>query len=162
MQARIDYNKIPSGALEAMKGLEYYLAGSSIEQKLLHLIKLRVSQINGCAYCLDMHWKDLKADGEKDQRMYSLDAWRETSYYTERERAALAWAEAVTNITDGHVPDELYKQTCNHFNELELSDLTLAVVTINGWNRLSIAFRIEPGNYQPAQRPQTEAMKKGA
>ena len=114
MQARIDYYKLSPGGYKAVLGLEQYLASTSLEKKLLHLIKLRVSQINGCAYCLDMHWKDLQAEGEKEQRMYSLDAWRETPYYSDRERAALAWAEAVTNITDGHAPDEVYEQTRQH------------------------------------------------
>ena len=131
-----------------MLGLEHYLGSSSLEKKLLHLIKLRVSQINGCAFCLDMHWKDLQVEGENEQRMYSLDAWRETPYYTDRERAALAWAEAVTKITDGHASDEVYEATRQHFSEQELADLTLAVVTINAWNRLSIAFRVVPGTYQ--------------
>ena len=124
MQARIDYYKLSPGGYKAVLGLEQYLASTSLEKKLLHLIKLRVSQINGCAYCLDMHWKDLQAEGEKEQRMYSLDAWRETPYYSDRERVALAWAEAVTNITDGHVPDEVYEQTRQHFSEQELADLT--------------------------------------
>jgi AhpD family alkylhydroperoxidase len=115
----------------------------------LHLLKLRVSQINGCAYCLDMHWKDLQVEGENEQRMYSHDAWRETPYYTDRERVALAWAEAVTRVTEGHVPDAVYEQARQHFSEQELADLTLAVVAINGWNRISIAFRVVPGTYQP-------------
>lgn len=122
-----------------------------MERKLLHLIKLRVSQMNGCAFCLDMHWKDLQVEGETEQRMYSLDAWRETPYYTDRERAALAWAEAVTNITDGHAPDERFEEARQHFSEQELADLTLAVATINSWNRISIAFRVVPGTYQPPQ-----------
>jgi len=125
------------------------------------MIKLRVSQLNGCAFCLDMHWKDLKAEGENEQRMYSLDAWRETSFYTEEERAALAWAEAVTNVTEGHVPDEVYEETREHCSEPELADLTLAVVTINAWNRLSIAFRVVPGTYQVPQKLGKETMKSG-
>jgi AhpD family alkylhydroperoxidase len=125
MQARIDYYKLSPGCYKAMLGLEQYLSHSGLEKKLLHMIKLRVSQINGCAYCLDMHWKDLQAEGESEQRMYSLDAWRETPYYSDRERAALAWAEAVTNIREGHVPDEVYEATRQHFSEQELSDLTL-------------------------------------
>jgi AhpD family alkylhydroperoxidase len=156
MQPRIDYYKLSPGGYKSVLGLEHYLASTRLEKKLLHLIKLRVSQINGCAYCLDMHWKDLQAEGEKEQRMYSLDAWRETPYYSDRERAALAWAEAVTNITDGHVPDEVYEQTRQHFSEQELADLTLAVAAINVWNRLSIAFRIVPGTYQPVQKLREE------
>jgi AhpD family alkylhydroperoxidase len=131
-----------------MLGLELYLNRSSLEKKLLHMIKLRVSQINGCAFCLDMHWKDLQAEGESEQRMYSLDAWRETDYYSDRERAALAWAEAITKVTEGHVPDEVFEATRQHFSEQEMADLTFAVVAINGWNRLSIAFRVVPGTYQ--------------
>ena len=152
MEPRIDYYKFSPEGYRAMLGLEHYLNNSSVEKKLLHLLKLRVSQINGCAFCLDMHWKDLQVEGENEQRMYSLDAWRETSYYTGRERAALAWAEAVTNIKDGHVPDSLYEDTRRHFSEQEVADLTLAVVAINGWNRVSIAFRVVPGTYQPPQR----------
>ena len=148
MAVRIDVQKDGEGAMKAMLGLEHYLHGCGLEQGLLHLLKLRVSQMNGCAFCLDMHWKDLRAIGENEQRLYSLDAWRECSYYTERERAALTWAEAVTRITDGHVPDELYEEVQAHFTKKELADLTLAVVTINGWNRLSIAMRTEPGTYQ--------------
>ena len=142
MGPRIDYYKLSPEGYKAMLGLEHYLNNSSVEKKLLHLLKLRVSQINGCAFCLDMHWKDLQVEGENEQRMYSLDAWRETSYYTERERAALAWAEAVTNIREGHVPDSVYEETRRHFSEQEVADLTLAVVAINGWNRVSIAFRV--------------------
>jgi AhpD family alkylhydroperoxidase len=148
MQPRIDYTKLSPGGYKAMLGLELYLNHSSLEKKLLHMIKLRVSQINGCAFCLDMHWKDLQAEGESEQRMYSLDAWRETDYYSDRERAALAWAEAVTKVTEGHVPDEVFEATRQHFSEQEMADLTFAVVAINGWNRLSIAFRVVPGTYQ--------------
>ncbi|MGH9501921.1 MAG: carboxymuconolactone decarboxylase family protein [Terriglobales bacterium] len=152
MEPRINYNKLSPEGFKAMQGLEHSLNNSSVEKKLMHLLKLRVSQINGCAFCLDMHWKDLQAEGENEQRMYSLDAWREAPYYTDRERAALAWAEAVTNIRDGHVPDSLYEETRRHFNEQETADLTLAVVAINGWNRISIAFRVVPGTYQPPQQ----------
>jgi len=148
MTVRIDVQRDGEGAMKAMLGLERYLHGCGLEQGLLHLLKLRVSQMNGCAYCLDMHWKDLRAIGENEQRLYSLDAWRECSYYTERERAALTWAEAVTRITDGHVPDAIYEAVQAHFTKKELADLTLAVVAINGWNRLSIATRTEPGMYQ--------------
>ena len=132
-----------------MLGLETYLHQSGLEIPLLHLIKLRASQINGCAYCIDMHWKDLRAIGETEQRLYGLDAWREASYYTPRERAALAWTEAVTLITNGHVPDQVYDEVRPHLNEKELSDLTLAIATINAWNRLAIASRTEAGKYQP-------------
>jgi AhpD family alkylhydroperoxidase len=148
MQPRIDYTKLSPGGYKAMLGLELYLNHSSLEKKLLHMIKLRVSQINGCAFCLDMHWKDLQAEGESEQRMYSLDAWRETDYYSDRERAALAWAEAITKVTEGHVSDEVFEATRQHFSDQEMADLTFAVVAINGWNRLSIAFRVVPGTYQ--------------
>jgi AhpD family alkylhydroperoxidase len=150
MSPRIDYTKVAPGALRAMYGLEKYLAESSIEAPLRELVKLRASQINGCAYCVDMHWKDARAAGENEQRLYGLVAWREAPYYTERERAALGWTEAVTLIADNHVPDELYEQTRRQFSEQELADLTLAVVTINAWNRIAISFRAEPGTYQPA------------
>jgi AhpD family alkylhydroperoxidase len=150
MTERIKYSKVAPGAYRAMSGLEKAVRESGLEPSLLDLIKLRASQINGCAYCLDMHWKDARARGESEQRLYSLDAWRETSYYTERERAALTWTEAVTQIAGNHVPDELYEQVRPHFSEEELVNLTLAVVAINGWNRLAISFRTEPGTYQPA------------
>jgi len=135
-----------------MEDLEAYLKESSLEEGLLHLIKLRASQINGCAYCLDMHWKDLRASGENEQRMYSLDAWRECPYYSERERAALAWTEAVTKISEGHAEDSLYDEVRKHFNDRELADLTVAVATINAWNRLAIASRMEPGTYQAEKK----------
>jgi len=118
-----------------------------LEKKLLDLIRFRVSRMNGCAYCLDMHWKDLRAEGETEQRMYSLDAWRETPYYSEREHAALAWAEAVTRVADTHVPDDVYELARGHFDAQQLADLTLATVAINGWNRLNIAFRAIPRTY---------------
>jgi len=149
MQPRIDGLKVAHGAYKAMLGLSAYLDESGLEASLLLLIELRASQINGCAYCIDMHWKDLRAIGENEQRLYSLDAWREGPFYTDRERAALAWTEAVTLITEGHVPDEVYEEVRPHFSEKELADLTLAVATINSWNRLNIALRTVPGNYQP-------------
>src|SRR3982074_2921448 len=145
MESRFNYVKAAPGAYKAMLGLEQYLHECGLEESLIHLIKLRASQINGCAYCLDMHWKDLRALNETEQRLYSLDAWRECPYYTERERAALAWAEAVTPIATDPVPDAIYEGARRHLNEKELSDLTLAVATINAWNRLSIAARLVPG-----------------
>jgi AhpD family alkylhydroperoxidase len=151
MEARFSFFKAAPDAYKAMRGLEEYLHQCGLEESLLHLVKLRASQINGCAYCLDMHWKDLRAIGQNEQRLYSLDAWRECPWYSERERAALAWAEALTLITNGHVPDDVYRQVSPHFNEKELSDLTLAITTINAWNRISIASRLEPGTYQPAK-----------
>jgi AhpD family alkylhydroperoxidase len=159
MQARFEYAKAAPGAYKAMLGLEQYLHQSGLEESLLHLIKLRASQVNGCAYCLDMHWKDLRAIGETEQRLYSLDAWRECPYYTARERAALAWTEAVTLVAHGHVPDSVYAEVRPQFNDRELSDLTFAVATINAWNRLSIAARTVPGTYQPrrASEPKKSA-----
>jgi AhpD family alkylhydroperoxidase len=150
MKTRLNYGKAAPGVYEAMDALDHYLQACGLERTLIFLVQLRVSQINGCAYCLDMHWKDLRAAGENEQRLYSLDAWRECPYYSERERAALAWTEAVTLIADGHVPDVVYDQVRAHFGEKELADLTLAVAAINAWNRLSIAARLHPGTYQPA------------
>jgi len=150
MTQRLNAMEVAQGPMKAMFGLEAYLAKCGLEAHLLHLLKLRVSQINGCAYCIDMHWKDLKASGETEQRLYMLDAWRESPFYSERERAALAWAEAVTLVTEGHVPDEVFEEARKQFSEAELANLTLAVVAINGWNRLNIAFRTVPGTYQPA------------
>ena len=150
VRTRIKYARVAPGVYDAMDALDRYLADCGLERSLLLLIQLRASQINGCAYCLDMHWKDLRALGEEEQRLYSLPAWRECSCYSERERAALAWTEAVTLIADGRVPDEVYEHVLPHFSEKELADLTLAVATINAWNRLSISARIVPGTYQPA------------
>jgi AhpD family alkylhydroperoxidase len=151
MKPRLNYAKVAPGTYEAMDALDRYLQTCVLEKSLILLVQLRASQINGCAYCLDMHWKDLCAIGEHEQRLYSLDAWRECPYYTDRERAALEWTEAVTLITTGHVPDAVYEHVRSHFSEKELSDLTLTVATINAWNRLSIAGRLTPGTYQPAQ-----------
>jgi AhpD family alkylhydroperoxidase len=151
MQPRIDAQKISPAAYKAMLNLEMYVRQSSgIEPPLLELVKVRASQINGCAFCLDMHTKDARAAGETEQRLYTLSAWRETPFYTDRERAALEWTEAVTLIGEDHVPDEVYERVRQKFTEEELVNLTLAVVTINGWNRLAIAFRALPGTYQPA------------
>jgi AhpD family alkylhydroperoxidase len=151
MKPRLDYGKVAPGTYEAMDALDRYLQDCSLERALIVLVQLRASQINGCAYCLDMHWKDLRAIGDNEQRLYSLDAWRECPYYTDRERAALEWTEAVTSIANGHVPDAVYDAVRPQFSETELSDLTLAVAAINAWNRLSIAGRLTPGTYQPAQ-----------
>ena len=125
----------------------------NVEEKLLHLIRLRASQLNHCAYCIDMHWKDLRELGEPEQRLYGLDAWREAPYYTERERAALEWTEAVTFVAETGVPDSVYERTRAHFSEAELADLTMAVAAINAWNRLSIAARPPVGHYQPQLTP---------
>jgi AhpD family alkylhydroperoxidase len=150
MQARFNIPKTAPGAHQAMLGLEKYLHDCGLEVALIHLIKLRASQINGCAYCLDMHWKDLRALGETEQRLYSLGAWRECPWYSERERAALAWTEALTLVANEHVSDEVYAQVRPHFSEPELCDLSLAIATINAWNRLAIAARNLPGTYQVA------------
>ena len=162
MKSRIDEKNISPGAMNAMLGLEKYLRTCGLPENLLHLLKFRVSQINGCAYCLDMHSKDLRASGETEQRLYLLDAWRESPFYSEREQAALEWAEAVTLITDGHVPDAVYERARAQFSEQELINLTMAVVTINSWNRLSIAFRSVPGAYQPQQRQFTQPQRAAA
>jgi AhpD family alkylhydroperoxidase len=149
MEPRFNPYKLSPGGYKAMMGLEAFLGSSSIEKNLLHLLKLRASQINGCAYCIDMHWKDLRAAGENEQRLYGLDAWEESPYYSPRERAAMRWTEAVTLIREGHVPDQVYREVREQFNEQELSDLTIAIATINAWNRIAISARSEPGQYQP-------------
>lgn len=141
-----------SGALQAMFGLSAYLAKTGLEKNLLQLIEFRVSQINGCAYCLDMHSKDFRAGGDTEQRLYLLSAWREAPFYTKRERAALEWAESLTLLDEnGRAPDDVYERARQEFGEQELIDLTMAVIAINGWNRLNIAFRTEPGSYVPGQ-----------
>ena len=151
MQPRLDFTKVSPAALKTMLDIEVYLAKSGLERPLIHLIKMRASQINGCAYCLDMHSKDARAEGETEQRLYALDAWRETPFYTARERAALAWTEAQTLIAETHAPDDVYQTVRAQFSEQEIVDLTLAVVVINGWNRIAIGFRAEVGSYQPAK-----------
>lgn len=153
MQARLDFAKTAPGVVDTMRGLETYLRSTNLDAGLLDLVKLRVSLINGCAYCVDMHSKDLRAAGETEQRLYAVSVWRETPFFTERERAALAWAEKVTNVAYDHVPDAEFEAVRKQFTDKELADLTLAIVAINGWNRLSIAFRAVPGTYQaPARR----------
>jgi AhpD family alkylhydroperoxidase len=148
MEPRINVFEKGQNAMKAVYGLGIYLAKSPIEQSLLNLIYFRVSQINGCAFCLDMHSKDLLAKGETEQRLFVLDAWREAPFYTDRERAALAWAEAVTKITGGNVPDAVYDEASKQFSEEELIDLTIAVTTINSYNRINIAFRPLVGTYK--------------
>ena len=149
MKSRIDINRVPPQMLKAMFALGAQVEASGLEHPLLELVKMRASQINGCAFCIDMHTKDARAAGETEQRLYLLDAWRETSLYSERERAALAWTEAVTRVTDGHVPDDVYAEVSEHFDEQEIVALTLAIATINSWNRLNIALRTEAGGYRP-------------
>ncbi|HET7103741.1 MAG TPA: carboxymuconolactone decarboxylase family protein [Terracidiphilus sp.] len=155
MKPRIEYAKAAPGAVHAMLGLENYARQSGLEASLLELVKLRSSQINGCAYCIDMHTKDARVEGENEQRLYALVAWEETPFFSERERAALAWTEAVTKVGEGHVPDAVFEDARKHFSEKELVDLTLAIIAINGWNRLAISFRTVPGTYSPAQRKLT-------
>ncbi|MBX2985997.1 MAG: carboxymuconolactone decarboxylase family protein [Bacteroidia bacterium] len=146
---RLNYGAVDPKAMKAMLGLEEYAANSGIEKSLYELVKTRASQINGCAYCLDMHTKDARHYGETEQRLYCLPAWRETPFYSERERAALEWTEAVTLISQNHVPDSIYNAVKKHFTEQELVALTMAIIAINGWNRLAISFRTEAGTYQP-------------
>lgn len=146
---RLDYGVASPGALKAMVGLEAHVRRSGLEHSLIELVKTRASQLNGCAFCIDMHTKDARAAGETEQRLYGLSAWREAPFYTDRERAALEWTEAVTFVTDGHVPDDVYESVREHFGEQQLVDLTLAIIAINGWNRLAIAFRTEAGTYEP-------------
>ncbi len=152
-KARLEYAKVAPGIVEAMHGLERYVARNrDLPRPLLHLVKARASQINGCAWCLDMHTKDALADGESPQRLYTLSAWRDTPFFTEKERAALAWTEAVTLLAEREISDELYAEVRGHFSEKDLADLTLAIVAINGWNRLNVPFRTPVGDYQPPAR----------
>jgi len=157
MQPRIEYEKVAPDGVKAMFGLESYVRHCDLEPALLELVKFRASQINGCAYCIDMHTKDARARGETEQRLYALNAWRETPFFTDRERAALAWTEAVTEVAHTHVPDEIYELARLYFGEKELIDLTLAVIAINGWNRLAISFRKVPGTYQRAHHERCPA-----
>jgi AhpD family alkylhydroperoxidase len=160
VEPRIDVNqKFAAGAMQAMLALETYVRRSGLEHSLIDLVKTRVSQINGCAYCIDMHTKDARAAGETEQRLYALNAWRETPFYSERERAALEWSEALTLISQNDVPDEIYRKVREQFSEEELVKLTLAVVAINGWNRIAKPFRAVPGSYQPRQQPQATAAR---
>ena len=151
MNARVDAtNYIKTGLGRAMLNLQREVDSSGLERSLVELVKIRVSQINGCSYCIDMHTKDARARGETEQRIYLLNAWRETSFFSERERAALEWAEAVTLVGDTHVPDEVFERVRQQFTEPEIVALTFALVAINGWNRLAISFRIPAGSYQAA------------
>lgn len=153
MQSRIEAQKVAPATYQAMLGLEMFVRKhSKLEPALLELVKMRASQINGCAYCLDMHSKDARAEGETEQRLYALSAWQETPFFTDRERAALALTDAVTLVSDGHVPDAVYERAKKSFSDEELVNLTLAIVVINGWNRLCITFRAVPGEYQPGKK----------
>ncbi len=158
MTTRLDAARVAPGAAKVMLELERYVRSSGLEPALVELVKLRASYLNGCAYCVDMHTKDARAAGESEQRLYAVPVWRETPFFTPRERAALAWAESVTDLARSGVPDDVYRQARAEFSESELVDLTMAVVAINGWNRLAVSFRAEPGSYQPhAARPQVAA-----
>jgi AhpD family alkylhydroperoxidase len=151
MQPRVDYRRYAPDAVKSMLALEKYIAESGLDPKLVHLVKMRASQINGCAYCLDMHSIDARAAGESEQRLYTLEAWRETPFFTDRERAALAWTESLTLIAQTHAPDDVYEDVKKHFTEKEIVDLTFVVGAINLWNRLAISSRAVPGHYRPAK-----------
>jgi AhpD family alkylhydroperoxidase len=153
MESRANYIKLGGEGIKGMYALEKFLHAVSVEQPLVHLVKLRASQINGCAYCIDMHWKDLRALGESEQRLYGLDAWEESPYYSERERAALRWAEELTHVSKTHASDEAYAKLKSLFSEQEIVDLTFVISTINAWNRLAIGFRSEPGKYVSQLKP---------
>jgi AhpD family alkylhydroperoxidase len=152
MEPRIHYEKFAPEAMKAMYLLERHLKSSSLGESLVELVKMRASQINGCAFCIDMHSKDARAHGETEQRLYELNAWRETPFYTARERAALEWTEAVTLVAQTHVPDSVYEAVRKEFTEAELVDLTYAVMAINSWNRMAISMRAVPGTYQPPEK----------
>ena len=149
MPERLNYTAAFPEGFNAMQNIERALRSSGVDHALADLMKIRASQLNGCAYCLDMHTKDARARGESEQRIYALDAWRETPFFTTRERSALAWTEALTNIQQGHAPDAAFQDALREFGEAELVKLTFVITQINAWNRLAIAFRAEPGNYQP-------------
>jgi AhpD family alkylhydroperoxidase len=146
MEPRIHYEKFASEALRAIHGLERYVRATGLGEKLLELVRMRASQMNGCAYCLDMHSKDARAAGETEQRLYALNAWREAPFYTARERAALAWTESLTLVAQTHVPDGVYEEVRKEFTDAEMLDLTYAVMAINAWNRMAIAMRAVPGS----------------
>ena len=147
MEPRLEYARKSDGYKHFL-ALNSFVENCGLEHSLMELVKTRASQINGCAYCLDMHTIDARAMGESEQRLYVLPAWREAPFYTDRERAALAWTEAVTLVSETHVPDEVYEEALRCFSEEELVNLTWAIVTINGWNRMSVAFRAQPGHYK--------------
>ena len=152
MQPRIDFRQTAPGAMQTMLALQSYVNNSGLPKSLLELVKIRASQINACAYCLDMHTKDARANGESEQRIYALNAWRETPFFNDRERAALAWTESLTLLTEGYVPDAVFEEVRRHFSDEEIVNLSMAAVAINSWNRLLTAFRAVPGEYQPAPR----------
>jgi AhpD family alkylhydroperoxidase len=149
MQQRLDVLKIAPEAFRVMSGLQSYVTKSGLESTLVELVKIRASQINGCAYCIDMHTKDARLNGESEQRIYALSAWRETPFFTDREKAALTWTETLTLISENHAPDHIYEEVHRQFTDKEMVALTMAVVAINSWNRLVLSFRPVPGTYQP-------------
>ena len=151
IEPRIDYRKVAPEAIRALAAVERYARGSNLEPALLELVRLRASIVNGCAYCVDMHSKDARARGESEQRLYAVSVWREAPFFTPRERAALAWTEAVSKVNEDQVPDEVYRLAREHFEERELVDLTMAIIAINSWNRLAISFRAPAGTYEPAK-----------
>ena len=157
MTTRINLMNVNPGIVQAMLGLEKQVSRARLDHKLLNLVRMRASQINGCAYCLDMHSKDARANGETEQRLYGLEAWRETPYYSARERAALEWTEALTLVSETHAPDEVFERVREQFSEDELAHLSLAIVAINGWNRLNIAARTVPGDYVPGSLAKVHA-----
>lgn len=149
MAQRLDYYKVAPGATKGLQEIEKYVANSGLESSLYHLVKLRASQINGCGYCVDMHTKDARHEGETEQRLYAVTVWKETPFFSDRERAALAWTEALTLIPQNEISDELYQEVMQHFTEQEMMALTMCIIAINGWNRLAIPFKSVPGTYQP-------------
>ena len=152
MKSRLNLMQVSPDAMKAMRALQSHVDASALEHSLLELVKMRASQVNGCAFCLDMHSKDARAAGETEQRLYAVAVWHETPFFTPRERAALAWTDAVTDVARTHVPDEAYDQVRAHFTEAEIVNLTTAINAINGWNRLAIAFGQPAGSYQPRAR----------
>ena len=157
MEPSLDYWKASPHGVAAFRQLSAYVENCGLEHSLLEFVKTRASQINGCAYCLDMHTKDARAAGETEQRLYTLSAWRETSFFSDREHATLAWTEAVTRISEPHIDDMLYAELQRHFSKKEIVDLTLAIVAINGWNRLAVPFRTPVGSYRPRLRTGQES-----
>ena len=150
--ARLDYARIAPEAVRAQRGLETYIRGCGLEHSLIELVKLRASMVNGCAYCVDMHTKDARLAAETEQRLYAVSVWHETPFFTPRERAALSWTDALTDLAHRDVTDELFREVSSHFGERELVDLTMAVIAINGWNRLAVSFRTPVGSYVPGSR----------
>jgi AhpD family alkylhydroperoxidase len=149
MSARIDYRRLSPDAMRAMAALERFTLASGLDPALVELVRLRASYLNGCAYCVDVHTKDARAAGETEQRLYAIPVWRETPFFTAKERAALAWTESVTDVGHTGVPDTVYEQAREEFSDSELVALTMVVIAINGWTRLAVSFRTEPGTHQP-------------